>query len=79
MTRTDMLERFQSVLEAMGIHKIVGEDTDLRMELGLESLDFVNLVMNASIIFDVKLSPAETANAETVGEFLSVIETKLPH
>lgn len=74
-----MLDRFQAVLEAMDIHKTVSEDTELRTELGLGSLDLVDVVMNASIIFGVKIAPAEVAEADTVGEILSVIETKIPH
>ncbi len=74
-----MLERFQAVLEAMDIHKTVSEDTELRTELGLGSLDLVDVVMNASIIFGVKITPAEVAEADTVGEILSVIETKILH
>lgn len=74
-----MLERFQAVLEAMDIRKTVSEDTELRTELGLGSLDLVDVVMNVSIIFGVKIAPSEVAKAYTVGELLAVIETKFPH
>ena len=54
------------------------KDTDsLREDIGMESIDFLDIIMQTEIMFDIKIEPEEAAKAKTVEDFISLVESKL--
>ena len=54
------------------------KDTDsLREDIGMESIDFLDIIMQTEIMFDIKIEPEEAAKAKTVSDFISLVESKL--
>lgn len=59
-------------------NKIEIKDTDsLREDIGMESIDFLDIIMQTEIMFDIKIEPEEAAKAKTVSDFISLVESKL--
>lgn len=59
-------------------HEYEIKDTDnLREDIGMESIDFLDIIMQTEIMFDVKIAPEEAAKAKTVADFISLVESKL--
>ena len=55
----------------------VTEESNLTSELGLDSVDFVSLILQVENHFKIKLGTDELQNIKTVGELISLIESKL--
>ena len=54
------------------------KDTDsIREDIGMESIDFLDIIMQTEIMFDIKIEPEEAAKAKTVVDFISLVESKL--
>lgn len=54
------------------------KDTDnLREGIGVESIDFLDIIMQTEIMFDIKIGPDEAARAKTVADFIKLVESKL--
>ena len=54
------------------------KDTDsLREDIGMESIDFLDIIMQTEIMFDIKIEPEEAAKAKTVADFISRVESKI--
>jgi len=60
-------------LEAADIHDVAR----LKEDLGLESLDFVDIVVIVESTFGFKIKLEEMSNVQTVKAFYDYIETKL--
>ena len=59
-------------------NKIEIKDTDsLREDIGIESIDFLDIIMQTEIMFDIKIEPEEAAKSKTVADFISLVESKL--
>ena len=50
------------------------EDTNIRSELGLNSLELINIAVAIEDEFDVEIPDREVGNIETLGDALKVIE-----
>lgn len=54
------------------------KDTDnLREDIGMESIDFLDIIMQTEIMFDIKIEPDEAAKTKTVADFISLVASKL--
>jgi len=60
-------------IEAEDIH----DDAKLKDTLGLDSLDFVDIVVIVEKTFGFKIKPEEMSNVLTVNEFYDYIEAKI--
>ena len=60
-------------IEAGDIH----DDALLKEGLGLDSLDFVDIVVNVEKTFGFKIKPEEMVKVLTVKEFYDYIESKI--
>lgn len=72
----NVFERVQRVVSesaAVGIEK-VKEDTVLDSELGLDSLDLVELVMDLEEAFDVEIPDEKAEECHTVKDIVELIE-----
>lgn len=49
-------------------------DTNIRSELGLNSLELINMALAIEEEFDVEIPDREVANIETIGDAIKVIE-----
>lgn len=59
-------------------HNIDIKDTDnLREDIGLESIDYLDLILQTEIMFDIKIEPDESSRAVTVSDFVSLVESKI--
>ncbi len=50
------------------------EDTNIRSELGLNSLELINIAVAIEDEFDVEIPDREVGNIETLGDAIKVIE-----
>jgi acyl carrier protein len=56
---------------------VINDQVNLRTDLGLDSVDFVQLVIQLQSQYGIVLQTKELENVVRVGDFLDVIETKL--
>ncbi|MBQ0073731.1 MAG: acyl carrier protein [Prevotella sp.] len=79
MTRSEIEEKVNNFLiEDLEIdeEKIVAEAT-LKEDLGIDSLDFVDIVVIVERNFGFKIKPEEMANVKTYNDFCNYIESKV--
>ena len=57
--------------------EVIHDDAKLKEGLGLDSLDFVDIVVIVEKTFGFKIKPEEMANVLTVREFYDYIATKI--
>ena len=50
------------------------EETKIRSELGLNSLELINIAVAIEDEFDVEISDREVTNIETLGDAIRIIE-----
>ncbi len=50
------------------------EDTNIRSELGLNSLELINIAVAIEDEFDVEIPDREVGNLETLGDAIRIIE-----
>lgn len=50
------------------------EDTNIRSELGLNSLELINIAVAIEDEFDLEIPDREVANIETLGDAIKVIQ-----
>ncbi|MDR0574989.1 MAG: phosphopantetheine-binding protein [Tannerella sp.] len=55
----------------------INNEAKLKEDLGLDSLDFVDIVVIVEKTFGFKLKPEEMSNVLTVKEFCDYIESKM--
>jgi acyl carrier protein len=53
------------------------DNVDLRAELGLDSVDFVQLVIHIQSQYGILLESKDLENVSRVGELLDLLQTKL--
>lgn len=56
---------------------ILTEDAKLKEDLGIDSLDFVDVVVIVEREFGFKIKPEEMTNVKTLGNFYDYIMTKV--
>lgn len=49
----------------------------LREDLGLESLDILDLTMKAEVVFNIKIRPDEMSRVINVSDIVKLIESKI--
>lgn len=52
-------------------------DANLKDDIGIDSLDFVDIVVIVEKNFGVKIKPEEMAGVQTFGQFCDYLETKV--
>lgn len=76
--RNDLAELVAVVNEEMaGKVEGLSDDSDLRDGLGLDSLQMTELIFEIEEKFNTKISDDEAGQLRTVGELLTLIETKV--
>lgn len=79
MERKEIESRVNDFLiEEMEIEaNVINENATLKDDLGLDSLDFVDIVVIVEKTFGFKIKPEEMGNVVTVKEFYDYIESKI--
>jgi acyl carrier protein len=76
--RDEILEAVKDHLSQRGIEvNEVGENTDLVKDLGLDSLDTVELTLGLEERFNIEIPDTELEGVGTVGDAVTLIEKKL--
>ncbi len=55
----------------------VTTDANFTKDLGIDSLDYAELVMEFEQAFDIKINDADTEGLSTIGQFVEFIELRL--
>ncbi|PLV56782.1 acyl carrier protein [Thermotoga sp. SG1] len=78
-SREEILSKVKSIIsEKLGVDEAqVTEEAKLIDDLGADSLDLVDLVMDFESEFGVKVDDADLEKISTVGDIVSYIEKKL--
>src|SRR3954463_5405431 len=83
MKRTNLLDQFKKILSEhvatnqSGLLEKLSEETDLVDDLGIESLDVVNIVIDMEDHFNIAIDNDSIKRMSTVGNCLDLIEEKL--
>lgn len=78
MTREEVVKKVNIFLiEEIEIEEnLLKEDAQLKEDLGIDSLDFVDIVVIVERNFGFKIKPEEMANVRTLTQFYDYIERK---
>jgi len=73
-----MLEQVKKILvESANVDETkVNMEASLKDDLGIDSLDAVELVLDLETIFDIKIEDDEISNLVTVGDICKLVEAK---
>ena len=79
MTREDIIKTINTFLiEELEIDEnLIQEDALLKEKLGIDSLDFVDIVVIVERRFGFKIKPEEMADVKTLSQFCDYIEGKV--
>ena len=80
MERKDIQERLHSIIDGLRLpwnNAEITDSSDLREDIGLESIDFLDLILQTETMFSIKITPAEAAGCKVVSDFVSLVEQKV--
>ncbi|MCQ2383266.1 MAG: acyl carrier protein [Paludibacteraceae bacterium] len=79
MTRTEIEEKVKAfMIDEMEIDEDkVYADARLKEDMGIDSLDYVDIVVIVDNVFGFKIKPEEMKNVKTLGDFCDYIEKKI--
>ena len=63
-------DKFQTLPES------ILPDTDLKMDLGADELDDIELIMETEDEFNIEINDEEAAEIRTVGDLVKLVESK---
>lgn len=79
MTREDIIKTINTFLiEELEIDEnLIQEDALLKEKLGIDSLDFVDIVVIVDREFGIRIKNEEMKNIKTLGQFYDFIDNRL--
>jgi len=79
MTKTEIIESVNNFLiEEIEVEEnVIKDDALLKEDLGIDSLDFVDIVVIVERNFGFKIKPEEMTNVKTLAQFYDYIALKL--
>ena len=79
MTRTEIEEKVKAfMIEDMEIDEDkVYSDALLKEDMGIDSLDYVDIVVIVDKVLGFKIKPEEMSGVKTLGDFCDYIEKKI--
>ena len=80
MERKDIQERLHSIIDGLRSpwnNAEITDSSDLREDIGLESIDFLDLILQTETMFSINITPAEAAGCKVVSDFVSLVEQKV--
>ncbi len=55
----------------------ITDTSDLREDIGLESIDFLDMILQTETMFNIKITPEEASSCKMVSDFVSLVEQKV--
>lgn len=80
MERKDIQERLHSIIDGLMSpwnNAEITDSSDLREDIGLESIDFLDLILQTETMFSINITPSEAACCKVVSDFVSLVEQKV--
>ena len=78
MTRQEIEEKVKEFLiEELEIEENIFPEAKLKEDMGIDSLDYVDIVVIVEKSFGFKIKPEEMANVKTLSQFCDYIESKV--
>lgn len=79
MERKEIEEKLKALMiEELEIEEdCIQKDASLKDDMGIDSLDYVDIVVIVDRVFGFKIKPEEMTNVKTFDQFCSYIETKV--
>lgn len=80
MERKNIQERLYTIiggLRSSWNDAEITDSSDLREDIGLESIDFLDLILQTETMFGINITPAEAAGCKVVSDFVSLVEQKV--
>lgn len=79
MTRTEIEEKVRDfMIEDMEIaEEKVHANALLKEDMGIDSLDYVDIIVIVNRVFGFKIKPEEMKDVKTLGDFYDYIEKKI--
>ncbi len=72
-----MIEKLENIIEQYtGTHVDLEESTDLFKDIGMNSLELMEMVVNLEEEFNVEISDREAMQLVTVGDVIKMLEAK---
>ena len=72
-----MIEKLENIIEQYtGTHVDLEESTDLFKDIGMNSLELTEMVVNLEEEFDVEILDREAMQLVTVGDVIKMLEAK---
>lgn len=72
-----MDSKIREIIKKHTVEKDFDSDSDLQMDLGLDSLNVVNLVVELEDAFSIKINISDVYNLLTVGDIEEYIKARL--
>lgn len=83
MERINLLDEFKTILsehvngEGVKALESLNEETELKNDLGIDSLDVINIVIDIEGHFDIEIDNDSIKKMSTVGNCLALLEEKI--
>ena len=79
MTREEIVEKVKDIIvDKLGVERSeVTESANFTNDLGADSLDTVDLLMEFEKVFDIKIPDEDGGQISTVGDAIAYVENKL--
>ena len=81
MKKEEIRQRVFNIVEGLRTHWAstaeVTDSANLRDDLALESIDFLDLVLQTETMFHIKISPEEAKDLQLVSDVTAIVEKKL--
>ena len=72
-----MIEKLENIIEQYtGTHVDLEESTDLFKDIGMNSLELMEMVVNLEEEFNVEITDREAMQLVTVGDVIKMLEAK---
>lgn len=80
MDKAEIRSRIKGIIDEMRPawkEYTICDSDNLRNDIGLESIDFLDLLLQTEILFNIKITPEEASKAVLVSDFIELVEQKL--
>lgn len=80
MEKKDIQQRLRTIIDSLKSpwnNIEITDDSDLREDIGLESIDFLDMILQTETMFDIKITPEEASACKVVSDFVALVERKV--
>lgn len=79
MTREDLLKRLEEIIKVQDPAKalLISEKTSLKDDLGVDSIEFMEFVINVEDAFSISIPDEDVETLMTIGDLIDYLQKKL--